>query len=233
MAQFDVAQRRALTDAPSEELANEFLWKTYRWMSIGLGATGLTALAVSGSPALTALVFGNPFVFYGLLIAELAMVAIFSVKVGSMSESAAITTFLAYSVLNGLTMSFIFMVYTASSVTQVFFISAGSFAGLSFIGATTKRDLSAVGRFVTFGLFGLIIASVVNIFMRSPALYWLTSYAGVGIFAGLTAYDNQRLKTMFAANGERGNLALRGALMLYLDFINLFLFLLRLLGKRR
>ncbi len=235
MEQYGMAGGRvSSTDAARvDAAANEFLWKTYRWMSLGLAATGVTALLVAGSPAIASVVLGNSIVFYGLIIAELGLVVAFSAKVATMSPAAAATTFLAYSVINGLTLSVIFLAYTASSVAQVFFISAGSFAGLSFVGATTKRDLSAMGRFMFFGLIGLVIATVVNIFWHNPALYWISSYAGVVIFAGLTAYDNQKLKRMYAQRGETGNLALSGALTLYLDFINLFLFLLRLLGKRR
>lgn len=210
-----------------------FMWKTYRWMSAGLGLTGLVAYVVSQTPAIHEAVFANPFIFYGLLIGELVMVIAFSAMVSRVSFSTAAAMFLAYSALNGITMSFIFLIYTQSSVAMVFFITAGSFAGLSFVGSTTKRDLSAMGSFLYIGLIGLILASVVNIFLASPAIYWITTYGGVLIFAGLTAYDTQKLKRLYAAGGEGGNLSLRGALILYLDFINLMLFLLRILGRRR
>lgn len=210
-----------------------FMWRTYRWMSAGLGLTGIVAYVVSQTPAIYEVVFANPIVFYGLLIGEVVMVIAFSAMVGRVSFLAAAAMFLAYSALNGVTMSFIFLMYTHSSVATVFFVTAGSFGGLSLIGWTTKKDLSAVGSFLYVGLIGLILASVVNIFLASPAIYWITTYAGVLIFAGLTAYDTQKLKQLYISGGEGGNLALRGALILYLDFINLMLFLLRILGRRR
>jgi uncharacterized protein len=222
-----------LETSRAEAAANDFLWKVYRWMSVGLGLTAVLAMLVASSPALTSALFGNPMLFYGLLIGELVMVVAFSARAARMSATTAATMFLAYSALNGVTLASLFLIYTAASISQVFFITAGSFAALSFFGATTKRNLSALGRFLFFALFGLIIASVVNIFFKNPALYWLTSYAGVLIFAGLTAHDNQKLKAMFLQQGESGNLALQGALILYLDFVNLFLMLLRIFGKRR
>ncbi len=221
------------TATGDDALVSALLWKTYRWMAAGLALTGAVAWVVAATPAINQVVFGNPPLFYGLLIAELAMVVVFSRVVHKVSFAAAAGMFMAYAALNGITMSFVFLLYTQSSIAQVFFVTAGSFAGLSFVGYTTKKDLSAIGRFMYMGLIGLIIASVVNIFLQSPAIYWITTYAGVLIFAGLTAYDTQKLKTMFAAHGEAGNLPLRGALILYLDFINLMLFLLRILGRRR
>jgi FtsH-binding integral membrane protein len=141
--------------------------------------------------------------------------------------------FFGYAALTGVTFSTLFLVFTASSIASTFFITAGTFAGLSMYGAVTKRDLSAVGRFALFALIGLVIASVVNIFLASSSLMWLTTFAGIVIFAALTAYDTQQLKAMFQAEGYGNNLALRGALKLYLDFVNMFLFLLNLTGRRR
>lgn len=230
-APFGAADR--LRAVAGEEAVGAFLWKTYRWMSVGLAVTGLFALLVAHTPALTELIFGNRMIFYGLLIGELVMVVAFSAMAARLSFGAAAAMFIAYAAVNGLTLSFIFLIYTSSSVAQVFFITAGSFAGLAFIGATTKRDLSPMRSFLYIGLIGLILASVVNIFLANPAIYWITTYAGVIIFAGLTAYDTQKLKTMFASGGEQGNLAIRGALILYLDFINLLLMLLRIFGRRR
>jgi uncharacterized protein len=217
----------------SNEASTAFLWRTYRWMSVGLAVTGVVALLVVGNPALTQLIFGNRILFFGLLIGELAMVLAFSGLVGRVSPGVAVAMFLSYAALNGLTMSFIFLVYTGSSVAQVFFVTAGSFAGLSFVGAVTHRDLSPMRSFLVIGLFGVIIGSIVNIFLNNPAIYWITTYAGTLIFAGLTAYDTQRLKMLYATVGEQGNLALQGALVLYLDFVNLFLMLLRIFGRRR
>jgi FtsH-binding integral membrane protein len=211
----------------------DFLWKTYRWMSLGLALTGAVAWIVANTPALAQAVFGNPVLFYGAMIAELGIVIVFAARASRMSFAAAAGTFIGYSALNGITMAMIFLVYTAASVASVFFICAAAFAGLSLYGATTKRDLSAVGHFMFIGLIGFVIASVVNLFLKSSAIYWITTYAGVLIFAGLTAYDNQKLRRMYAERGEAGNLALQGALTLYLDFINLFLLMLRLFGRRR
>jgi FtsH-binding integral membrane protein len=225
-------QSRAFAAADTAAV-NDFLWKTYRWMSFGLALTGLVAWVVANTPAVSNVIFTNPMLFYGLLIGEVVMVIAFTRMVSRLSFAQAAAMFLAYSAVNGLTLSFIFLIYTQGSVAQVFFITAGTFAGLSFFGATTKRDLSPMGRFLVFGLIGFLIASVVNIFLASGPLYWIITYAGVAIFAGLTAYDTQKLKNIYAAQGEGGNLALRGALILYLDFVNLMLLLLRILGRRR
>jgi FtsH-binding integral membrane protein len=211
----------------------DFLWKTYRWMSLGLALTGAVAWIVASTPGVAQAVFGNPVLFYGAMIVELGIVIVFAARASRMSFGAAAATFIGYSALNGITMAMIFLVYTAASVAQVFFVSAFAFASLSLYGATTKRDLSAVGHFMFIGLIGFVIASVVNLFLKSSAIYWITTYAGVLIFAGLTAYDNQKLRRMYAERGEAGNLALQGALTLYLDFINLFLLMLRLFGRRR
>jgi uncharacterized protein len=210
-----------------------FLWTTYRWMSIGLALTGLVAMLVGTSPSLVETFVMNRGVFYGLIVVELVMVLAFTSVAVRASTATAALMFLAYAAINGVTLSVIFLMYTASSIAQVFFVSAGAFAGLSFVGATTKRDLTAMGQFMIMGLIGLVIASLVNLFLRSEAITWITTYAGVLIFAGLTAYDTQKLKALYAQRGDAGNLPLRGALTLYLDFINLFLYLLRLLGRRR
>jgi FtsH-binding integral membrane protein len=218
--------------ASEAESANDILWVTYRWMSVGLGITGLVAWLVSNSPAALGLVLGNRLTFYALMAVELGLVLAFSAVARRASTAVAAAMFFAYAAINGLTFSVIFIVYTSASIASTFLVSAGAFAGLSLFGAVTHRDLSGVGRFALFALIGLIIASVVNIFLVSSALLWLTTFAGVAIFAALTAYDTQKLKALYAA-GETGNLALRGALTLYLDFINMFLFMLRLFGRRR
>jgi FtsH-binding integral membrane protein len=215
------------------ESANDILWITYRWMSVGLGITGLVAWLVSQSPAALDLVVGNRIVFYALLFAQLGLVFTFSSVAARASTAVAAAMFFAYAAITGLTFSVIFLLYTSSSIASTFLVTGGTFAGLSVFGAVTKRDLSGVGRFAIFALIGLIIASVVNIFLHSAPLMWLTTFAGILIFAALTAYDTQKLKAMYAAGGAGGNLALRGALTLYLDFINMFLFLLRLFGQRR
>ncbi len=214
------------------ESANDILWVTYRWMSVGLAITGLVAWIVSRSPAAIEVVLGNRMVFYGLLIAQLGLVFAFNTVAARASTAAAAAMFFTYAALTGLTFSVLFLVYTAASIGSTFLVSAGAFAGLSAFGAATRRDLSGVGRFAIFALIGLILATVVNIFLASTALVWITTFAGVAIFAALTAYDTQKLLALYAS-GAGGNLALRGALTLYLDFINMFMFLLRLFGRRR
>jgi FtsH-binding integral membrane protein len=214
------------------ESANDILWVTYRWMSVGLGITGLVAWLVSQSPQALEIVLGNRIVFYGLLFAQLGLVFAFNSVAVRAGTAVTAAMFFAYAALTGLTFSVIFLVYTASSIASTFLVTGGAFAGLSVFGAITKRDLSAVGRFAIFALIGLIIASIVNMFLASSVLTWVVTLAGVGIFGALTAYDTQKLKEMYAM-GVGGNLALRGALSLYLDFINMFLFLLRIFGRRR
>lgn len=213
--------------------ATAFIWATYRWMALALTLTGFTAWFVAHTPGMAMALVQNRLVFYGLMFAQVGMVIAFSATVARLSAAAAAGLFLGYSVLNGVTLSVLFMAYTQASLAQAFFVSAASFGALSAYGATTKRDLSPVGHFMGVGLIGLVIASLVNIFLQSPAVYWVSTYAGVLIFAGLTAYDNQNLKRMYAMAGDTGNLALRGALQLYLDFINMFLMMLRLFGDRR
>jgi FtsH-binding integral membrane protein len=217
----------------SAQTANDALWKTYRWMSAGLGITGLVAMAVASSPAATSLILGNRLVFYVLLFAQLGFVWTFNAVAARTSTVGAAAMFFLYSALTGATLSSIFFVYTMSSIASVFFISAGAFAGLSAVGLFVKRDLGVVGRFAIFALIGLFIAMIVNMFVASAGLNLAICAIGVLIFAALTAYDTQKLKEMFQSGGVQGNLPLVGALVLYLDFINLFLFLLRLFGRRR
>jgi FtsH-binding integral membrane protein len=218
--------------AVQTDSANDILWVTYRWMSVGLGITGLVAWLVSQSPAAIELFVTNRIVFYALLFAQLGMVIAFGSVASRASTAVTGAMFFAYAALTGVTFSFIFLVYTSASISSTFLVTGATFGGLSLFGAVTKSDLSGVGRFAMFALIGLIVASVVNIFFASSALLWVTTFAGVLIFAALTAFDTQKLKALYAA-GLGGNLALRGALMLYLDFINMFLFLLRLFGRRR
>jgi uncharacterized protein len=201
-------------------------------MTAGLATTGIVALLVASSPAALAILFSSPILFYGLMFAQLGLVIAFGSIAPRASSTTAALMFFAYAALTGVTFSTIFLVYTSASIARTFFISAGAFAGLSFFGAVTKRDLGMVGRFALFALIGIIIASIVNMFLASTGLDWLLTIAGVVVFAGLTAYDTQRLKEMFA-RGVEGNLPIIGALTLYLDFINMFLFLLRIFGRRR
>jgi len=211
---------------------NDALWTTYRWMTLGLGVTGLVALGVASSPAAIGLILSSPFIFYGLLIAQLGLVFAFSAAARRASTPVVAAMFLVYAALTGLTFSTLFLVYTASSIAAVFFITAGAFAGLSAVGYFTKTDLSAIGRFAIFALIGVIIASVVNLFLQSSGLQWLVSVVGVLLFGALTAYDTQKLKAVFASGEAHANMPLVGALTLYLDFVNMFLFLLRLFGGR-
>jgi FtsH-binding integral membrane protein len=217
----------------SREGASDALWVTYRWMTLGLATTGVVALLVAHSPAALALLLGNRLLFYVLLFGQLGLVVALSAAATRVSTAAAAAMFFAYAALTGVTFSTLFLVYTATSIAATFFVTAGSFAALSFFGTVTRRDLSAVGRFGFFALIGLVLASIVNIFLHSTGLEWLITLAGVVIFAGLTAYDTQRLKNLFASGDVHANLPLVGALTLYLDFINMFLFLLRLFGDRR
>lgn len=216
-----------------------FLAKVFNWMAIGLGLTGLAAFVTVNSEGLLQLVFGNKIVFFGLMLAELGMVLYLSARIQHLSSQAATGLFLAYSVLNGLTLSAILLLYTASSVAATFFITAGMFGAMAVYGMVTKKDLSAMGSFMFMGLIGMVIASVVNIFLGSPMISWVVSGLGVIIFTGLTAYDVQKI-TQMGATGimEQGEAAIQkvaimGALALYLDFINLFLSLLQFLGNRR
>jgi FtsH-binding integral membrane protein len=226
-------QSNARPYAAVHESANDILWVTYRWMSLGLALTGLVAWLVAGSEAALHLVLGNRAIFFGMMIAQVGLVVAFSAMAARVSATVAATMFFVYAALTGVTLSTIFLVYTSGSIASAFFVTSGTFAGLSLYGASTHRDLSGVGRFAVFALIGFLIATVVNLFLASTALSWITTFAGVLIFAALTAYDTQKLKAMYASAGTSGNLALRGALMLYLDFINMFLLLLNVTGRRR
>jgi len=210
--------------------------QVYAWMMAGLLVTGAVAMFVASSPALVGAIFGNSLIFFGLIIAQLALVWILSANVGRMAPAVATSMFLGYSALNGLTFAAIFLVYTSASIASTFFVTAGMFGAMSAFGYFTKRDLSNMGGYLFMALIGLILASVVNIFLANSVLYWIITYVGVLIFVALTAYDTQKIKRMIAeVRDELGarRVAIYGALTLYLDFINLFLFLLRILGNRR
>lgn len=220
------------------QATNLFLRGVYNWMSLGLGLTALVAYMVATSPAIAQVIFGNPLLFWGLVIAEFGLVMAISGAVHRMSAGMATGLFLLYSALNGATLSSVLMVYTASSVFKAFIVCTGMFAMMSVYGATTKKDLTSWGSFLFMGLIGIIIASIVNIFMASTALDFAISGIGVLLFTGLTAFDTQKLKMMGESAPMDDTLAIRrgtilGALTLYLDFINLFLFLLRFFGSSR
>lgn len=211
--------------------------KVYTWMAMALAITGITAYGVAISPNLINIIFGSKAIFFGLIIAELAMVILLSARLHKLSLTTATLMFITFSVLNGVTLSSIFLIYTASSIATTFFICAGTFAAMSAYGAFTKTDLSSIGKLLFMALIGLIIATVVNLFVHSTGLDLIISYAGVLIFVGLTAWDTQKIKLMlsnadFMDEGAQ-KIALIGALSLYLDFINLFLYLLRIFGARR
>jgi len=228
-----------ITLSPQEtQLAQTtFITKVYGWMGGALLLTGIVAFFTAASPVLFEAIIGNRIIFYALLFGELGLVWYVTSRIDTLSGVTATTLFLLYSVLNGLTLSVIFLAYTASSIGSTFFVTAATFGVMSLYGYTTKRDLTSLGNLLFMALVGLIIASVVNLFLGSEMIYWITTYAGILIFVGLTAYDTQKIKAMALADfGTEENVqkgALMGALRLYLDFINLFLFLLRLFGRRR
>lgn len=223
----------AIARPTRQALVSDALWATYRWMAAGLTLTGVVALLVASSPAALEIILGNQIVFFGLILAQLGLVFSFNHAAMRASTAAVAAMFFAYAALTGATLSVIFLVYTAASIGAVFFVTAGAFAGLSVVGLVTKRDLSPIGRFAIFALIGLILASIVNIFLASSGVQFLISVVGVLVFAALTAYDTQKLKNLFASGEVHANMPLVGALTLYLDFINMFLFLLRLFGRRR
>ncbi len=216
------------------ERISAFLWKVYGWMAVGLGLTAVVAFVVAGSPEILSVLVGNRLVFFGLILAELGLVFFLSARAGSLAPSTASGLFVVYSGLNGATLSVVLLAYTGESVATTFLITAGMFGALALFGSTTKRSLAGAGQFFMMGLVGLILASIVGIFWHNDALQFLISVVGVIVFTGLTAYDAQRLKQMALAlpGGEAGSYAIVGALSLYLDFINLFLMLLRFTGRR-
>jgi len=216
------------------ERISAFLWKVYGWMAIGLGITAVVAFVVAGSPEILRVLVGNRLVFFGLILAELGLVFFLSARAGSLAPSTASGLFVVYSGLNGATLCVVLLAYTGESVATTFLITAGMFGALALFGSTTKRSLAGAGQFFMMGLVGLILASIVGVFWHNDALQFLISVVGVIVFTGLTAYDAQRLKQMALAlpGGEAGSYAIVGALSLYLDFINLFLMLLRFTGRR-
>ena len=210
--------------------------KVYVWMTLALVITGVTAYGVATSPGLMMAIATNKLLFWGLIIAEFGLVLAISAAINKLSLTTATMLFVLYSVINGATLSFIFAIYTMSSIASVFFITAGTFAVMAFSGYTTKKDLTSMGKILLMALIGIIIATVVNIFLKSTGLEMIVSYLGVLIFVGLTAYDSQKIKQMLLMAPDAGEgaqkLALLGALSLYLDFVNLFIYLLRIFGRR-
>ena len=211
--------------------------KVYVWMTLALVITGFTAFGIAENPGLVYTIVTNRLLFWGLVIGEFALVMAIYGAIGRLSATAATLLFVLYSIVNGATLSVIFLAYTMTSIASVFFITAGTFAVMAFIGYTTKTDLTSFGKMLMMGLIGIILATVVNIFIGSSMLNMIVSYVGVVVFVGLTAYDSQKIKNLLYQvdnmSEEAQKLALLGSLTLYLDFINLFLMLLRIFGGNR
>ncbi len=211
----------------------------YLWMTAGLLLTGVVAYGLSSNPSLMRGIITNPVLFFGVMLAELGLVFYLSARIMQMSVQGATFAFALYSALNGVTMSVIFLAYTGATISLAFFTTAATFGAMSLYAMTTKRDLSGFGHYLMMGVIGIIIVSVINIFLKSPAVYYLISYIGVAVFMGLTAFDTQRIlqmsNQMSGSVGEADyvRISIMGALKLYLDFINIFLFLLRIFGRRR
>ncbi|WP_020402438.1 Bax inhibitor-1/YccA family protein [Gracilimonas tropica] len=225
-----------LTAEQIKSIQISFINKVYGWMALALAITGFIALRTANS-GLIDIIAGNQILFFGILLGELGLVFWLSSSISSMNATRAITLFLLYSALNGLTFSVLFLVFTAGSIASTFFITAGTFGIMSAYGYFTKTDLTSIGNIAFMGLIGIILASIVNIFWHNETLYWGITIIGVLVFVGLTAYDTQKIKKMSlevdieSEEGSKG--AIMGALALYLDFINMFIFLLRIFGQRK
>lgn len=223
-------------EAALEQSFPALMKKVYVWMTLALVITGMASWLVANSPALLAAIFTNRILFFGMIIAEFGLVIWLTAGIRKMSLTTATLLFILYSVVNGVTMASIFVVYTMESIATTFFITAGTFGAMSLVGYKTSKDLSGLGRYLIMALIGLIIATIVNIFVGSSMMAMIISYAGVLIFVGLTAYDTQKIKEMFMYADEYDpdvqKYAVLGSLTLYLDFINLFLYLLRIFGRR-
>ena len=236
MADFETTRdSAALPTAVEAARVTAFLRMVYGWMCVGLGVTAFVAFTVTGSPALVRALASNQILFFALILAELGLVFYLSSRATRLAPGTAIGLFVLYAALNGVTLSLVLLMYTGASVATTFVVTAGMFGALALFGTTTKRSLAGAGHFFFMGLIGLILASVVGIFWHSEALQFLISVVGVIVFTGLTAWDAQRLKQMALAipEGQSGSYAIVGALSLYLNFINLFLILLRFQGGNR
>lgn len=225
------------TQADVQREQARFITKVFGWMSVALAITGAMAMYTATSESLLSFVFGSKITFFGLIILELVLVGFLSARIRRMNASTATAIFVGYSLLNGLTLSSIFLLYTSSSIASTFFITAGTFAVFALVGYTTKTDLTRLGSLLFMAVIGIIIASVVNMFLGSSQLDYIISFVGVLVFTGLVAYDTQKIKEMNIIGNEGTDEdrkeAIMGALTLYLDFINLFIFLLRLFGDRK
>ena len=233
MNRFDTAQTNIVID---ESATRSFITKVYGWMTLALAITGLVAVSTASNPGFMQTIVRSPLLLI-VIVAQLVMVLVLSAAIGKLNAGVATGLFILYSALTGLTFSMLFLVYTGASIAQVFFITAGTFGIVSAYGYVTKRDLTSIGNLLFMALIGLIVASIVNMFLQSSALEWIVTCVGVIIFVGLIAYDTQRIKRMAAGIGQDGEVqrkaAVLGALALYLDFINLFIRLLRIFGRRR
>jgi len=217
----------------ASDVERRFMASVYRWMTFGLLVTAGVAFYVASTPSVLQVVFGNRMVFWGLVIAQFGLVIALSAAVNKLSAGVAGALFLLYSALTGATISVVLLAYTGASVASAFAVTAGTFLAMSIYGTVTKRDLTSWSSFLFMGLIGVVIASIVNIFMKSSMMSWVISAAAVVVFTGLTAYDTQRLRRMAVAGSGIAALPVNGALALYLDFINLFLSILNIFGGRR
>lgn len=222
----------------SKAAQSTLLRSVYVWMTLALIITGFVSMYVAQSYQLISFIFGNKLALWGMLIAELAVVFYLSARINSISFTKATVMFIIYSILNGATLASIFLVYTMSSIASTFFVAAGTFGVMALYGYVTKSDLTRIGNICLMALIGLIIATLVSMFWQNSMLQMIITYVGVILFVGLTAYDSHKIKRLLTADGievteETQKIALLGALTLYLDFINLFLYLLRLLGDRK
>ena len=235
MAVYERPEVIAAPGSREDALVVDFLRGVYGWMSAGLAITALTAWAVASSPSIATAIFRNSILFWGIVIAQFGIVITLSARVNKLAASTASALFIAYSALTGVTLSFVLLVYTGESIASTFIVAGSMFGGLALYGTTTRRNLSGVGQFMFMGLIGLVVASLIGMFWQNGGLQFMISLIGIVVFAGLTAWDAQRLKAMALATNTGGasSYAIVGALALYLDFINLFLFLLRFLGGRR
>lgn len=228
-----------ITKTFTRSVAQASLFRSvYVWMTLALVITGFTALYVAKSYTLLNLMLQNQMAFWGVLIAELGLVFYMSARINRISFTTATILFIVYSILNGVTMSMLFLIYTMSSIATTFFVTAGTFGAMALFGYATKKDLTRIGNLCIMGVIGLIIASLVNMFLHNSMMDLIISYVGVLLFVRLTAYDSQKIKQMLSGedievNETTQKIALMGALTLYLDFINLFLYLLRILGDRK
>ncbi len=227
MEQFSFSSKEKVSSA-------SFITGVYGWMMLALILTAATAVVTASTPAILEFVFGIPYMFMGLILAELGLVWYMSARVMRLSNAATTLLFIAYSILNGLTLSVVLLAYTGAAVSNAFLITAGTFGIMSAAGYFTKKDLSGFGSIMMMGLIGIILASLVNFFLHSETMDYIISYVGVMVFVGLTAYDTQKIKNMAneLEDDQLKKAAIMGALTLYLDFVNLFLFLLRILNRK-